>query len=152
VFAIELALCAYDVRGGRLKFGLEAAGGGMEGSVVDRADVNRNARQPKFACGFDSVSAAGDDEALSVNDLRFEPMINAGWREEVMVGVADGTGLRVGAGAHLSKVFLACAVTELAVHTRKLSHVRPHLLGSRLGGACQPFIDPKPSRRHGSES
>jgi len=132
VCAIEFALSAHDVRRGSLNCGLIVQCSGFESSIICGSNVNRNIRQTDLPCCFDPMASASHDETLPVNDLGFDPMACAVWREEVVVGVADCACLGVGAVTHGVELLGARALAKHSVDGRHLRHVRAHLFRACL--------------------
>ncbi|WP_322613899.1 hypothetical protein [Dermacoccus abyssi] len=130
--AIEFTLSAHDVRRGSLNCGLIVPFRGFESSIICGSNMNRNIRQTDLPRCFDPMASAGHYETLPVNDLGFDPMVDAVWREEVVVGVANCACSGVWAVAHGAELFGAYALAKLSVDGRHLRHVRAHLFRARL--------------------
>lgn len=119
---------------------LEASGGSIKGSLVGRANVNWNVRYANLAGSLDAVPPSCHHQPLALDYLGFEPVVDTGWREQVMVGVTDRTSLRIAASAHPLEVLGARASADPVVDGGHLRHVGTHLLRRSLRGRRDLFV------------
>jgi hypothetical protein len=139
VFGIHLSMRS-NRGGSRHQLGLEASRGGIQRPLVVRADVDWNEGKPNLSGGFNSVAPSGHHQTSTFNDLGFEPVVNAGWREQVVVGVPNSASVQIGAGAHPLEVLRPGPGGDSLVYAWDLRHVGAHLLWRRFRRRQQGLV------------